>query len=696
LSLKEVTFKLQYRSDEDNLINDFYIPCMQESIRYDRAVGYFTSGILAEAAQGIEKFIKQDGKIRIIASPKLSDDDVSAIKQGIKAKEEAIEEALLRELNISEYIIQNNTLKAMAWLIYKGKLEIKIAVLKETKLGIYHEKFGMFTDEDENKVGFIGSSNETKGGYVKNFESFDVYLSSNERDLLRIQLKEKNFEKLWNNETDGLDVLNFPEAVKKKLFENLNEEESNDYLCATNESKEIKDLRDIRIPTHLKIREYQNEAIKSWLQNKGQGILEMATGTGKTITALYLIAKVYKKALKLAIVIVCPYQHLVTQWGKEAEQFGIESTLCYGGKNEWQPNLKEEINNFNMSISKYISIIVTNTTFCTNHFKEMIDLIKEPIIIVFDEAHHVGTENFMRFLPQHIDMRLGLSATPSRWYDDDGNKILEKYFGGIVYRFSLENAIGEFLTEYYYYPHLVYFTDEESEEYHSISSKIGKYFAFLNNENNNGDEDGILKQLLIKRSKLIGKAGNKIVKLKECLRGKEKSKYNLFYTGDGKTEGERQIEAVIKMLGTEIGMKVHPFTSAENREERESILKSYQTGELQGLVAIRCLDEGVNIPLIQTAYILASSTNPREFIQRRGRVLRKHPQKDFSYIHDFIVVPSDLEELKYRDDRTFNVERSLMKKELARVNEFCNTALNGPEAQQQLLEIKKAYNLLDM
>lgn len=449
-------------------------------------------------------------------------------------------------------------------------------------------------------------------------------------------------------------------------------------------------------PNHLKIREYQKDAINSWIKNNGTGILEMATGTGKTITALYLVSKLYNKFGKLAVIIVCPYQHLVNQWNEGAKAFRMKSILCFGSKNKWKERLREEINSFNMKVVSYISIITTNTTFCTDNFQDMIKDIRQPIILVFDEVHHIGTDNFKRFMPENIKFKLGLSATPIRWYDDKGNKIIEDYFKGIIYKFPLEKAIGEFLTPYFYYPHVVYLTDEECKEYYKLSSKIGRFLVDKDSETEYLFLDKIVRMLLIRRARLIGRAENKIVKLKSCLKGKENTKYNLFYVGDGKIGNERQIKKVIKMLGDELSMKVSGFTSKENKKERLQILKSYESGNLQGLVAIKCLDEGVNIPLIQTAYILASSRNPREFIQRRGRVLRKHPMKKYSNIHDFIVIPKDIKNLACLETNIFNMERKLVKKELLRVDEFSKMAINGLQAQNALLQIKEAYNLLDM
>lgn len=257
----------------------------------------------------------------------------------------------------------------------------------------------------------------------------------------------------------------------------------------------------------------------------------------------------------------------------------------------------------------------------------------------------------------------------------------------------MKDAIGRFLTPYYYYPCLVELTDEEAHDYMELTRKIARVFVASKNEHPSA-ENTALKGLLLKRARLLSSARNKLSALREQVDGKESSKYNLFYCGDSTVDGERQIELVTRMLGRELGMKVHPFTADEDIVERRRLLRDFENGELQGLVAIRCLDEGVDVPATQTAYILASSTNPREFIQRRGRVLRQHPGKEFATIYDFIVLPPK-ESYSLSDD-VFNVERRLVARELRRVKEFTGLAINGPQASLMLLDVQKYYHLLDL
>ena len=210
------------------------------------------------------------------------------------------------------------------------------------------------------------------------------------------------------------------------------------------------------------------------------------------------------------------------------------------------------------------------------------------------------------------------------------------------------------------------------------------------------EDNESLQSLLIERARILGRARNKLVVLRDLMKDQTDSKYNIVYCGDSKVDGEKQIDSVVHILGNELNMRVHTFTSREDKEQRQVLLKQFEEGSLQALVAIRCLDEGVDVPATQTAYILSSSTNPREFIQRRGRVLRKHKNKKYSYIHDFIVVPRKPEDIHSIDPSIFNIERKMIKRELARFTEFADLAINGPLAHEKLNKLKHAYNLLDI
>lgn len=438
-----------------------------------------------------------------------------------------------------------------------------------------------------------------------------------------------------------------------------------------------------------------------------RGIFKMATGTGKTKTALSAAIALLEACRRnpqkpsLAIVIICPYNHLVTQWAEDCESFGIDYLRCFGSRHSWMVQAEQMVTALKIRSdeAKYACFITSNASFAMEPFQNLLASLGNNLLIIADEAHNLGAERQICSLPDHANFRIALSATPERWFDDEGTNAIQEYFGDTVIEFGLKEALdANCLTPYYYYPVIVELTDEEADKYISISEQLSKLYLIPEKNRKAATEDKI-KKLLLQRARLQASAKNKTVRLFEIIREKYlKESHLLIYCGDGRVETPdeeniRQIEYVVKTLGNDLGLKAHPFTSEEKIETRNSIRARFASGDLQALVAIRCLDEGVDIPATKTAFILASSTNPRQFIQRRGRVLRLSPEtgKDFAIIYDFIVILP--QHLSYGD---FKTERQLLKKELARVNEFANLARNKHEANAELRDLKKNYNLLDM
>jgi len=431
------------------------------------------------------------------------------------------------------------------------------------------------------------------------------------------------------------------------------------------------------------LRDYQVDAIDSWFAHNCRGFLEMATGTGKTITALAASARLYEREKRLAVVIAVPYQHLVDQWETESTGFGYRSILAYQSRTRWLDELSHQIVDFGAGYRSFISVIVTHTTFSTPEFQQSISRIKGPSLIIADEAHHLGAETGRQNYPYGIPFRLALSATPDRWFDEVGTSALRDYFGETVFSFPLEKAIGVSLTPYYYHPHLVSLTEDELEKYQDLSIRIAR---LANREDEEGKQN--LKMLLIRRAELLNKAANKLPVLSELVDAQGQIEHTLFYCAPG------QIDDVLRLLGWEKGLILHRFTAEEDAQERQQLLKDFANGHLQALVAMKCLDEGVDVPSTRTAFVLASSGNPREFIQRRGRILRKAPGKDFSVIHDLVAVPPNPLDAS-QDSAFFQSERSIVRRELQRFKEFANPALNKHQALDVIWEIAKRYSLLD-
>ena len=448
-----------------------------------------------------------------------------------------------------------------------------------------------------------------------------------------------------------------------------------------------------QIPSSIQLRDYQQTAILSWFRNRGRGTFKMATGSGKTITALALAAELYQKINLQALLVLCPYRHLVTQWARECDRFNLKPILAFESVHSWQNQLSNELYNLTAENQAFLTVITTNSTFITEGMQSQLKFFPEKTLIIGDEAHNLGSVRLEECLPRKIGLRLALSATPQRYFDDQGTESIFNYFGAVLKpEFTLKDALDkEALVNYLYYPIFVELTEPEALIYAKLTQRIGwalaKNQSWIDNDN--------LTSLLMQRSRLVGAAANKLNALRKLMLNRLNTYHTLFYCGDGSMDNypadyRRQIEAVTHLLGTELGYRVNTYTAETTLEEREKIKEQFEKKELQGLVAIRCLDEGVDIPSIQTAVILASSGNPRQFIQRRGRILRTHPQKKQATLFDMIVMPPEL------DRETWEVERNLLRKELKRFVEFAQLALNAKEAQESLGEILQRFGINDL
>jgi len=451
-----------------------------------------------------------------------------------------------------------------------------------------------------------------------------------------------------------------------------------------------------RIPDTLELRPYQKQAIESWLANQGRGTLKMATGSGKTITALAIVTELHQKIGLQVLLVVCPFRHLVTQWAREGEKFGLSPLLAFENLRRWQDQLSTQLYNIRSSKQTFLTVITTNATLISEGFQTQLKYFPEKTLIIGDEAHNLGAPKLEENLPRQIGLRLALSATPERHFDDLGTESLLNYFGPVLQpEFNLKDAIQTgALVPYLYYPILVELTETESQNYMKITRNIGRVLQYRQREGEGtgilDEENEDLKPLLIQRARLVGAATNKLKALRHLMANRLETSHTLFYCGDGSVESTRQLKAVTKILGIELGYRVSTYTAETPLDEREDLRRQFETGELQGLVAIRCLDEGVDIPAIETAVILASSNNPRQFIQRRGRILRPYPGKQRATLFDMIVLPPML------DRETLEIERNLLRKELRRLVEFADLAVNAGEARMKLLSLQKRYGLLDI
>ena len=699
VSLSDLHIKSEYRSLLDNVIADFYIPVLQESILYQRAVGFFSSSALIAISKGVEGLVRNGGKIQMIASPRLSQEDIDQISKGYEVRK-VLERALLREIESPLSLEEANSLSYVASLIAEGVLDIKIAFLSsKNEIAMYHEKMGIMSDREGNAVAFSGSMNETENAFSINYESFDVF-SSWTNDKERVFQKQIAFQAIWNNYEPGVETMDFPEAVRDRIYDFNSSLRSHSSAIGTEINEQQVD--DMFLPLDFQIRPYQENAIQNWKANGYCGIYDMATGTGKTLTALASLEQLFRDNHKrLGIIIICPYQHLVEQWVEDIVRFGIKPIIGYSSSSQknWKKNLEQAVRSFNLKVSNFFCFITTNASFITKGVQEQVNFLSDDVVCVVDEAHNMGASNYRKCLPENIQFRLGLSATIDRHNDETGTAALSKYFGEKCIVYSLKNAIdNQMLTRYYYYPVLTYLNQDELFEYLTITSQLAKA---LYKKNGKTILTEYAKQLLIKRSRIIAGAKGKLAALQKQIIPFIHDKHILVYCGaatvrdeDDFDFGKRQIDLVTELLGNTLNMRVGRFTSKESAQERAQIRTAFAQGEmLQALVAIKCLDEGVNIPSIKTAFILASSTNPKEYIQRRGRVLRKFPGKDYAVIYDFVTLPFPFESICSQNDTVIESTKGLIKREMLRMLDFAELAENPSVTFDLLYELKHGFNI---
>lgn len=697
--LKSHHWKRILTTSTDDLMEDFFIPALKVSRRYDRGVGYFSSGWLQAAAQGLVEFAARAGTARWVTSPILSQADWEALRSGYDARaDEVLQRALLRNIETLEASLHTETASALAWMIADGVLSFKLAVPRERLDGEFHDKFGVFTDAAGDELAFRGSYNESLQG-LHNYESISLYPSWEASLREYCEDGASRFRALWEDSDPNIKVYSIPEAARARIIKLRTSSRPYDAKSWTFPPPEGSFKRVFGPPEGIELRHYQRDAANEWFKANGRGILMMATGAGKTLTALFMAHKLWSSKKPLVIVVTCPFIVLADQWRTEMKRFGLDPIVCSGNQNTWKPQVEQAMSAFAAGVRDVVAITTTNATFRNPIFQQLIARQVGRTLLICDEVHNAGAEQFRKAVNNDIPFRLGLSATPDRQFDEDGNAFIRDYFGPTLYEFGLKEAIAAgVLTKYRYYPVLVSFDSEEGEEYLDLTFKISRIATFAQNAEPDSEENKNLQYLLIRRARLIANARTKLPALKNVLSEREEPlKQALIYCGDGtitKPDAAtmRQVSEACRILGEELGIRVRQYTAQEPPEDRAVILEDFRQGYLDAVVAIRCLDEGVDIPGAKVGFLLASTTNPRQYVQRRGRLLRRAPGKDFSIIYDFIVVPPDMGGSE--SDAVFNVERKLFRRELARICEFCDTAENGASALQALLPLRTKYNLI--
>lgn len=709
MSFQNLQLKHSYSSEKDNLIDDFYIPVLKEARVYRRVTGYFSSSSLFIAARGFSEFIKNGGCFQFIVNVQLSDEDFEHIDKGITSPEEIIQSRFLSDLSNLEDECRKNHAKVIGWLISNNLMEIKVGYIEKKIIGheILHQKLGILEDPEKNIITFVGSNNESKSGWLHNSEKFKVFFSweNNYRDSMEDDIAE--FDELWNNRASKTRVIPFPDAVKQDLI-NIYEKGSypiEDLLmeaegvCETDHTNGYGKRKNPAIA----LRGYQHEAIDTWLANHGRGIFEMATGTGKTYTAIGALQQLLKKEKKLVTIISAPFLHLTTQWEQNLHQMSVELPIVYASSMDpkWKENCQGKILDNRLGNLPQFIILATHDTISSEKFLEIMEDLRSPVLLIADEVHGMGSVERVNGLNDKYQYRLGLSATPNRYFDELGTKKLLKYFEKTVYEFNLHRAINEinpvtkesYLVPYEYHPLFAELNQEEMDKYAAISRQIAILFSKTHRTR---DEELLLEKRLRDRQDILKNAEGKYPLFDELikqLKTEGNASHTLVYCSP------QQIEPVQDIIRQSGKIVQHKFTSGEDAirhqekysfmTEREYLLDNFDKGNYHVLVAIKCLDEGVDVPSTRNAILMCSSGNPKEYIQRRGRVLRRFPGKEKAIIYDFTAVP------QLTDSRLNpETEQKIFDSQLKRLAEFAKDAMNESEVQRQIFEEKKKHGVM--
>jgi superfamily II DNA or RNA helicase len=690
MNFSELDLEAEYDSISHDVYNDFFNKVLSLSKQYARVGGIFTSRNFAACADGLQNFIQNDGKMKLVLTSCFNDEDIKAINTGIKNPEEILTESWIKDFSeIKDKFVLDHT-KALAWMLANGYLEIKIVLLVDhtgkivdshqmEKINLFKRKTGIFWDAQYNAITFSGNidfDDKLFGEYYY----FRVYRSWDESEKKWVDKDYEEFQKYWegkpieDHEEYIVKTIPLPVAIKENLIR----------ISPPSKSE-------IRLQKKLKLHPYQETALRNWINNGKKGIFEMATGTGKTFTAIGCIEELVKLDSHFMVIVVCPYDNLMRQWSDELKRWDYDSIITAKDQ-KWSQKIRDSISVLEQRvITKPIIIITSYATFSSDKFTEIIQRSKIPVMLIADEVHNAGASETRNGLVDNYSYRLGLSATFERYFDEEGTNLLEEYFGGTVFEYSLKEAIEKhFLVPYYYHPIYTDLIPEETIQYRLETAKIARY------ANMEGPEGRKLTELALqKRARIIRDAENKLLVFEDLIKSKPQLKFTLVYCSENQMHQVKEILNNTKPKPT-INRQI-TFDNPKDPKDRMQILKEFAANKYQAIVANKVLDEGVDIPEARNCIVLASTGNPKQFIQRRGRVLRRFngrysdgSKKEFATIYDVLIVP-ELSENYSQDELKF--EKSIIRSQLRRQETMASIAINSDECMTEIRKLKERFGI---
>lgn len=707
MSFKNLNIKACYESGTDDIIEDFYNPVLSNSISYDRIAGFFSSSSLAIAARGLYGFIKNNGKMRLVTSPILNSEDVSIIDKCINNPEALTEYDLKFQLDNIENEFVKNHVKALGWMLQKHLLEMKLAIVigknyspstvEELRTdGLFHQKVGILKDSEGNEISFSGSINESASAWVNNDEEFKVF--NNWTYTKEYFDKDKNrFGEIWSGSRKNIRVFELPEAIKHHIIEYSNN--FNIENISINNYRKYRQNRNVSMIKQISLFDYQRQALEEWKENKCRLLFEMATGTGKTRTAIAGINYLNEASNKFFVVVSTPQNTLSKQWQGEVNNLKLDfdrNAIIDGSIPDWKKELTKILLDNSNGIANHCIIFTTHATASSDNFISIIknELSTETItLFIGDEVHWLGASKYRKALLNQYNFRIGLSATPTRWFDEDGTNILEQYFGNKKFEFSIHDALinvnpltgKHFLVNYYYNIYKVSLNEEETIEYKKITKRL---IQLSSDKDRDPEIAEKYERLLEKRANIIKNAEAKysiLQNILDILREKNDLSNIIIFVSP------QQIENVMQIL-IEKKIAFHRLTEAEGTRrdkrylgmsQREFIISKFKSKEYQVLVAIKCLDEGIDIPTADIGILMSSSSNPREYVQRIGRIIRQAENKKFAKLYDICI-----DKVSGLDTEELELERKIREKECIRLTDIAKNSINPVDALNIITSIK--------
>lgn len=724
--LTDADFKIVYSTGETEPA-EFFIDGLMEGNSFDLGLGFFSTSGFRALSFGFAYFIHRNGKMRIIFNDVLTPQDKEAIEKGTKANpDELIEENIINDI-LKLY----NTLSGqdrhffncISWLIATKKLEIIAVAPVKSKPGIAHQKFGIFKDTQGNSAAFSGSINFSATALFKNLEAISCYKSwtRDSSDIERIKYYSELFNKIWSGKYEAVRIVPI-ENVKTIIRDKFPVGDIGDLL-----SEELTLLTDITdnntlplslinklnhlkrklsknkpilpsLPSGNQKRPYQETAVENWIRNDYQGLFEMATATGKTITGLFASVKLLEKTNILVLLVLVPTISLAEQWSEVVKEFNYQEIIIVSSNNpNWTFELQAGLNSFKLGTIKHLVVVSTYDSYKSKKFQGFYDKFPSETMLIADEVHSMGAPEMLKKMPVNIKYRLGLSATPHRHFDDSGTQKLLDFFNASTqstFTFGMKEAIAnQFLCQYKLYPHFAELNEDEYEHYIDLTKQISRRAHIV--KNRFVDTDVALERMLQDRRKILNKTASKkeiVGHIIDEMKKQGEVHHTLVYCPEGNDEEEdnRIIDELGKYLAFEKGLRIAPFTGTTPAERRSQLLKEFDEGKIQCLLAMKCLDEGVDVKQTKTAIFVSSSTNPRQYVQRRGRVLRVHQNKPFAYLHDLIAKPPKIE---MDDPKVKAIDKVILTQEFKRYKEFAEDALNYVEAITPVKELCEEYKI---